>query len=171
MGYQLSKTIAIACALLFSAAAIAQSNAAPSPAAPPSRIDLNNATEKELDALPGVGRATAKKIIAARPYSSVSDLFRSGLSKRQIDQITPLVTVSAPAAQSANREEPSAQAPSAGSPQAVAPSAAPAPGMVWVNTDTKVYHREGDRYYGKTKHGKYMTESEAIQAGYRAAKK
>jgi hypothetical protein len=43
--------------------------------------------------------------------------------------------------------------------------------MVWVNTATKVYHREGDPYYGKTKHGKYMTESEAIQAGYRAAKK
>lgn len=170
MGHQFRKTVAIAFALLSSAAVFAQSNAAPSPAAPPSRIDLNNATEKELDTLPGVGRATAKKIIAGRPYSSVSDLSRSGLSKRQVDQITPLVTVSAPAAPSANREEAPAQAP-AGSPQAAAPSAAPAPGMVWVNTDTKVYHRQGDRYYGKTKHGKYMTESEAIQAGYRAARK
>jgi hypothetical protein len=42
--------------------------------------------------------------------------------------------------------------------------------MVWVNTETKVYHREGDRYYGNTKHGKYMTEADAIAAGYRAAK-
>jgi hypothetical protein len=43
--------------------------------------------------------------------------------------------------------------------------------MVWVNTETKVYHREGDRWYGKTKHGSYMTESDAIHAGYRAAKR
>jgi len=42
---------------------------------------------------------------------------------------------------------------------------------VWVNTDTNVYHSEGDRFYEKMKHGKYMTESEAIQGGYRAAKK
>ncbi len=42
--------------------------------------------------------------------------------------------------------------------------------MVWVNLDTKIYHREGDRWYGKTKHGKYMTEAEAQQAGYRLSK-
>jgi len=42
--------------------------------------------------------------------------------------------------------------------------------MVWVNLDTKVFHREGDRYYGKTKHGKWMTETEAVAAGYRASK-
>jgi hypothetical protein len=40
-------------------------------------------------------------------------------------------------------------------------------GMVWVNTETKVFHREGSRYYGKTKQGKYMTEDEALKAGYR----
>ena len=36
--------------------------------------------------------------------------------------------------------------------------------MVWVNTETKVFHREGSRYYGKTKQGKYMTEDEAVKA-------
>ncbi len=46
----------------------------------------------------------------------------------------------------------------------------PAPGMVWVNLDTKVFHREGDHWYGNTKHGKYMTEADAVAAGYRAAK-
>jgi len=37
--------------------------------------------------------------------------------------------------------------------------------------DTRVYHKPGTRYYGKTKNGKYMSESDAIKAGYRAAKK
>ncbi|HEX4154928.1 MAG TPA: hypothetical protein VHY48_04895 [Acidobacteriaceae bacterium] len=39
------------------------------------------------------------------------------------------------------------------------------PGMVWVNTTSKVYHCPGDRYYGKTANGKYMTEKEARSFG------
>jgi hypothetical protein len=46
---------------------------------------------------------------------------------------------------------------------------AKAKGMVWVNTSTKVYHKEG-AYYGKTKKGKFMTEDEAKTAGFKAAK-
>jgi hypothetical protein len=51
----------------------------------------------------------------------------------------------------------------------------PAPGgghgMVWVNTESHVYHREGSRFYGTTKKGKYMTEAEAMKEGNRAAAK
>jgi hypothetical protein len=43
--------------------------------------------------------------------------------------------------------------------------------MVWVNTESGIYHKQGSRYYGKTKQGKYMTEADAIKAGYRAAEK
>ena len=51
----------------------------------------------------------------------------------------------------------------------------PAPGgghgQVWVNTETDVYHREGSRFYGTTRRGKYMTEQDAIQTGYKPAPK
>ncbi len=43
--------------------------------------------------------------------------------------------------------------------------------MVWVNTESGVYHKPGTRWYGKTKQGKYMTEADAIKAGYHPAKK
>jgi hypothetical protein len=45
---------------------------------------------------------------------------------------------------------------------------AKAKGMVWVNTNTKVYHKEGE-FYGKTKKGKFMAEDDAKKAGFRAA--
>lgn len=46
----------------------------------------------------------------------------------------------------------------------------PQPGMVWANPSSKVYHKSGSQYYGKTKSGKWMTESDAQKAGYKAAK-
>lgn len=48
-------------------------------------------------------------------------------------------------------------------------SAQAADTRVWVNTNSGVYHCPGDQYYGNTKHGKYLTESEAVTRGYRAA--
>jgi predicted flap endonuclease-1-like 5' DNA nuclease len=147
-------------------------------------VDLNTASEKDLDELPGVGPATAKKIIAGRPYSSVADLSKAGVPERTIKKITPMVTVgSAPtsaetksaASKKTSSSEVATPAPSKSTSKA---SAAPrteqaaggGDGKVWVNTKSGVYHKEGDRWYGKTKEGKYMTEDEAIKAAYRADK-
>jgi hypothetical protein len=66
-----------------------------------------------------------------------------------------------------------AKAPAKTAPASAAATTAqqpPVKGMVWVNLSSKVYHKEGDRYYGNTKNGKFMTEDDAIKAGYREAK-
>jgi hypothetical protein len=46
---------------------------------------------------------------------------------------------------------------------------AKAKGLVWVNTNTKVYHKDGE-YYGNTAKGKFMTAADADKAGFKAAK-
>jgi hypothetical protein len=169
-------------------AAAAPAPQAKAPAASP--VNLNTASEAELEALPGIGPATAKKIVAGRPYTSVADLSKAGVRKSTIDKIASMVTVgtgstapSTPAASpaaSAPAQKPAGAAPSQPTAAATSgvktsgtsatPQQPPQKGMVWVNLSTKVFHREGDRYYGNTKNGKFMTEADAIKAGYREAK-
>jgi hypothetical protein len=85
----------------------------------------------------------------------VHELGKAGIPKPTIDKLAPLVTVGA-APQGMSKPE------SVG-------KTTPQKGMVWVNTDSGVYHREGDHWYGKTKDGKFMSEEEAKKAGFREA--
>ena len=166
----------------------------------PAKLDLNSATEAEIEAIKGVGPATAKKIVAGRPYEGTDvaqALEKAGVAKSLIPKISSSFTLGPATAGAATTGAAGGTTTSTAPSGTTAPSstggssaaagkstttakAAPADdtpaktppqkGMVWVNTDSGVFHKEGSRWYGKTKEGKWMTEADAVKAGFRAAK-
>ena len=75
------------------APAQAAAKAADAPKSVTALVDINSATQAELESLKGVGPATAKKIIDGRPYKSVDELTKAGLSAKTVDTLKPFVTV------------------------------------------------------------------------------
>ncbi len=57
-------------------------------------IHINSATVEELDILPGVGQATAQKIIQNRPYQTMDELLTKKIVKQNVyDQIKDLIVL------------------------------------------------------------------------------
>lgn len=57
-------------------------------------VNLNTATLDELDTLPGIGPATAQKIVEGRPYGAIEDLMRvKGIGQATFDKLKDLITV------------------------------------------------------------------------------
>lgn len=52
-------------------------------------IDLNSASLAELETLPSFTPEYARKVIAGRPYRSMSDLERAGIPRQVLEQISP----------------------------------------------------------------------------------
>jgi hypothetical protein len=127
--------------------------------------------------LPGeAGEKTskAKKTKAAAqdatssPQATVPGEAGEKVSKGRKAKVSASDTTSANSANRAATSESKTAAPVKNASSAEIQSAKAA-GQVWVNTSSGVYHKSG-RWYGATKAGKFMTEQDAIKAGYREAK-
>lgn len=56
------------------------------------RVNINTATQEELESVPGNGQTRAAEIIAGRPWASVDDLERlSGIGPLQVEQMRPFL--------------------------------------------------------------------------------
>jgi DNA uptake protein ComE-like DNA-binding protein len=131
-----------------------------------SRVDVNHASEQELEELPGIGKTYAKKIIAGRPYKTEADLLRADIPQSTIDKLRHSIRFGAIRMEKIPEKEPRIDSKRTNtSSKEDTVRVAPQKGMVWVNTETKVYHLEGDRWYGNTEKGQFMTEKDAIKYG------
>jgi len=87
-------------------------------------VDVNSADEKTIAALPGIGKKTAKEIVAGRPYKSVDDLKKvKGMTDGKLKAIAGRITVGAAAPAADPAKAPTAPAPAAKPEAAKAPKA------------------------------------------------
>jgi competence protein ComEA len=107
-------------------------------------IDINSADQKALESLPGIGKSTAKAIIAGRPFNSIDDLKRvKGMTDKKIQAIRDKVTVggavaSAPPAAAPQKASPAspAQKPTSDKPSKATSKLAPGQ-RININTATQ----------------------------------
>ena len=148
-------SIALGCTLLASLTAVAQKPA--------------NATGQCKD---GTYWTNPTKSGACRGHQGIQTWYAdAGAAAAPAAKAAP-AAAPAPAAKPAPAAAPAPAAKATPGPPKPSPTAAPGggPGMVWVNTSTKVYHCYGDRYYGTTKDGKYMTEADAKAMGAKGSR-
>jgi hypothetical protein len=146
----------------------AEEAASPSPAespaaSPPGKRRAQKKTEATAAASPAAAESTAAASaspVEKRSKFTLRDLFKPKTSASAAPAAASPVAASPAPAKSASAE-------AATNP----PAQGGGHGLVWVNTELHVYHREGSRFYGTSKKGKYMTEAEAIKEGDRAAGK
>jgi competence protein ComEA len=91
--FVLAALVAQLCVIEHGLAQQSYSKPASSTAQKATRVDVNSADLETLETLPGVGSATAKRIVSARPFNSLSDLEKvKGLSKAKVDELKDKVT-------------------------------------------------------------------------------
>lgn len=99
---------------------------------------------------------TPSKKGACAGHKGVKDWFGQPTAAAPVKAATPATPAKPAAAASATKSTsmPTSAVPGGGA------------GQVWANAGTKVYHCQKDKWYGKTKHGTYMSEAEAKAKGF-----
>jgi cytoskeletal protein RodZ len=130
--------------------------------ASPAETAASPATAESPAASPKAKRTRKKAKMEATPSPSATPTASASPGKFSLGNLfKPKSSVSAsPVA-----------APATGDAGAATPAPGSGRGLVWVNTETHVYHKEGSRFYGTTKKGKYLSEADAIKEGDRATAK
>jgi Protein of unknown function (DUF3761) len=108
----------------------------------------------------------ATKSGACKGHKGIKDWYAAAAPAPAKTAAAPApAATSAPAAAPAPRSAPAAPAKTASrsSTKTVAPGGGP--GLVWLNTSSKVYHCYGGEDYGTTKAGAYMSEADAKAKG------
>ena len=108
--------------------------------------------------------STASKKGACGGHKGVKDWYGAAAEAAPAKTAMPAQTPAAPATKATAPSDSKMAAPST----TTAPAAGGGAGQVWVNSSSKVYHCQGTKWYGKTKHGEYMTEAAAKAAGNHA---
>ena len=177
------KSLLIVSVLSFAAISLLQAQS-PTPAESPS-AEKKHRTHKKSEAAASPAQSPTTASAAESPAASPN-------AKRTRNAKTGAASPAASAAASASPAKfnlgdlfkPKTSASAGPAPANAAPAKAtktggarnptPAPGgghgLVWVNTESHVYHKEGSRFYGKTKKGKYVSEADAIKEGDKASK-
>jgi hypothetical protein len=108
----------------------------------------------------------ASKSGACRGHKGVKTWYASAATAPAAPAAAAPAAPAAPAAAAA----PAAPSPKSkgATPTSTTPAPGGGPGLVWLNTSTKVYHCPGTKYYGTTKAGAYMTEAAAKAKGAHA---
>ncbi|HWX77754.1 MAG TPA: hypothetical protein VNY32_09755 [Candidatus Acidoferrales bacterium] len=118
--------------------------------------------------------AASPLVRAADPTPTPSPTAVASPAKKHSKKSKAAAAETATPAAASNSAATPAATPAAKKHKAPEPQAAQVPGggngQVWVNTETHVFHKEGSKWYGKTKQGKYMSEAEAVKEGDKAAK-
>jgi hypothetical protein len=156
-------------------AAAGETTASPAPGESPAGAPKAKRGRKKTEASPAVSPAESAAAPAASPkakggrrkMAAATSPSPSPAKFSLSDMFKPKSSAAASPAPVSNASANKGGASAAANP----PAPGGGHGLVWVNTDSHVYHREGSRFYGTTKKGKYMTEADAVKEGDRAAGK